>query len=208
MKHPPKPKSLPRKEAALRRFHVDPEKLARTPEITSVLKNSFGSVKSAVQAIRHSNETTAIEFLAVYDEIPAGDRDYISIEAICLKANVLPSALLGSLFMACKDMKGKESALIAVLEHPGVLKKTVEYAKTPGGDRDRKMLHEAVGFLPTPKGGSINVNLLNGAPQFPRNPERPAPEPDEENFAELFPSISPHLEEWSDNRRKLLSDGN
>jgi hypothetical protein len=66
------------------------------------------------------------------------------------------------------------------------------------------MLHEATGFLPTPKGGSINVNLMNNVPQF-KNPER-VPEPEEEDFAELFPSISRDLEEWSLDRKRLLAD--
>lgn len=204
-KRTPKATGLVRKDAALRRLGITKDELELAPYITDILKSSFKTVKAAIKAIRFSNETTAIEFLKVYDELPAGDRDYISIEALCLKANVSPSALLGATFLACKTMRGQESAMIAVNAHPGVLKETIRFAKLPGGDRDRKMLHEAVGFLPTPKGGSINVNLLNGVPQ-PQNQNR-APEPDEEDFGSLFPSINRNLEEWSSDRRKLLSDG-
>lgn len=201
----PKTTGLVRKDAALRRLGITKDEIELAPYITDILKNSFKTVKAAIQAIRFSNETTAIEFLAVYDALPAGDRDYIPIEAVCLKASVSPSALLGATFLACKTMRGQESALIAVNAHPAVLKSTIRFANLPGGEKDRKMLHEAVGFLPTPKGGSINVNLMGGVPQF-KNPER-APEPDEEDFGELFPSINRNLEEWSDDRRKLLADG-
>lgn len=183
---------------------MDAAKLERIPKITDTLKSSFKTIKDAVEAIRFSNETAAIEFLDVYDSLPIGDRQYLSIEAICLKAEIAPSAFLGAVFMACKDLRGKESALIAINSHPQVLKDTIRFASEPGGDRDRKMLHEATGFLPTPKGGSINVNLMNNVPQF-KNPER-VPEPEEEDFAELFPSISRDLEEWSLDRKRLLAD--
>lgn len=188
---------------------ITKEKLELCPKITDILKSSFKTVKAAIQAIRFSNDTSAIEFLAVYDEIPACDRDYIPIEAVCLKAGVSPSALLGATFLACKTVRSQESALIAVNAHPKVLKDTIRYASLPGGDRDRKLLHEAVGFLPTPKGGSINVNLLNGVPQH-QKPDRPAAEPivEEEDFGSLFPNINRNLEKWSSDRRKLLSDGN
>lgn len=201
---PPKVTGLIRKDAALRRLEITPAELAQVPEITSILKSSFKNTKAAIQSIRFSNETAAIEFLKVYDELPVGDREYISIEAICLKAAVSPAALLGATFLACKTIRGQESALIAVNAHPQILKDTIQFASLPGGDRDRKMLHEAVGFLPTPKGGSINVNLLGGVPQF-KNPEHHI-EPDEENFEELFPSISRSLEDWSNDRKRLLAD--
>lgn len=201
----PKAQGLVRKDAALRRLKITRTELERAPEITSILKSSFRTVKAAIQAMRHSNDEAAIAFLACYDGLPVGDVDYLPLEAICLKAEVSPAALLGATFLACKTIRGQESALIAVNAHPGVLKKTIEYASLPGGDRDRKLLHEAVGFLPTPKGVSMNVNLLNGQPQF-KGPAKDE-EPDEEDFAELFPSIGGKLEEWSDDRRKLLSDG-
>lgn len=206
-KRPPKVTGLVRKDAALRRLGVKKEDLDLSPQITDILKSSFKNVKAAIQAIRFSNETPAIEFLSVYDNIPAGDRDYIPIEAVCLKASVSPSALLGATFLACKMMRGQESALIAVNAHPDVLKATIRFAKLPGGDRHAKIIHEAVGFLPTPKGGSINVNLLNGVPQH-QKPERASEPVEEEDFGSLFPNINRNLEKWSSDRRKLLSDGN
>lgn len=204
-KKAPKAKGLVRKDAALRRLGITKDDLELVPVISDILKSAFKNTKAAIQAIRHSQEDAAIEFLKVYDELPAGDRDYIPIEAVCLKAAVSPSALLGATFLACKTMRGQESALIAVNAHPAVLKSTILFANLPGGDRDRKMLHEAVGFLPTPKGGSINVNLMGGVPQF-NNPDR-EPEAEEADFGTLFPAIGKNLEAWSDDRRKLLEGG-
>ena len=196
-----------RKNDAMRRFNVSVDELYKAPKITDILKSSFKTTKAAIEALRFSNETAAIEFFMVYDEIPVGDRAYIPIEAVCVKAAVSPSALLGATFMACKDMRGKESALIAVNSHPDVLKNTIRFAALPGGDRDRKMLHEAVGFLPTPKGGMVNVNVMGGQPQY-LQPEKPhlGDGSEEEDLNELFPSVMQNQEKWADNRRSLLAD--
>lgn len=207
-----KAQGLVRKDAALRRLGITKDDLELVPQITDILKSSFKNVKAAIQTLRFSNETAAVEFFKVYDELPAGDREYLPIEAVCLKAAVTPSALLGATFVACKVVRGQESALMAVNAHPAVLKKTIEYAKEPGGDRWAKMIHESVGFLPTPKGGgNINVNLLAGNPVHgnPNRAEGPAvPELQNEDFGDLFPSVNQNLEKWADNRRKLLEASN
>jgi hypothetical protein len=190
---------------------ITKDALELAPQITDILKNSFKNVKAAIQTLRFSNEVAAVEFFKVYDELPAGDREYLPIEAVCLKAAVTPSALLGATFLACKTVRGQESALMAVNAHPAVLKATIQWAKLPGGDRHARMIHEAVGFLPTPKGGgNINVNLLGGNPVH-GNPDRAESAPAElqnEDFGELFPSVNQNLEKWSDNRRKLLEASN
>lgn len=186
------------------------------PEITGMLKSGFKTVKAAIATLRFSSETAAIEFFRVFDQIPVGDRDYIPIEAVCLKAGVAPSALIGCVMMASRQIKGQESALIAVNAFPGVVKSMVEFAALPGGDRDRRMLSEsnAIGFLPTKTGGNVNVNLSSGNPVF-GNPERQIPtagpvaiEAGDENFGDLFPGINSNLERWSDNRRKMLEASN
>jgi hypothetical protein len=189
---------------------ITKDALELVPQITDILKSSFKNVKAAIQTLRFSNETAAVEFFKVYDELPAGDREYLSIEAVCLKAAVTPSALLGATFLACKAVRGQESALMAVNAHPKVLKATIKYAQEPGGERWAKMIHEGVGFLPTPTGGSINVNLLGGNPVY-GNPNRAESAPAElqnEDFGDLFPSVNQNLEKWSDNRRKLLEASN
>lgn len=210
-KRPLKAQSLVRKDAALRRLGITKDALEVVPQITDMLKSAFKNVKAAIGLLRFSNDTAAVEFFKVYDELPAGDRDYLPIEAVCLKASVTPSALLGATFLACKVVRGQESALIAVNAHPDVMAATVKYAQEPGGDRWAKMLHEGVGFLPTPKGGNINVNLLGGNPVH-GNPNRASepsvPELQDENFGDLFPSVNQNLEKWADNRRKLLEASN
>lgn len=194
----------------MRRLGIEAEDFSRCPKITDSLQLAFKTIKAAIEIARFSDETTVIEFFEAYDAIPAGDRDYVPIEAVCLKAQITPSALLGSIFMATKALRGHESAMIAVNSFPDVVQSMVRFAKEPGGERDRKMLAESavIGFLPTPKGVSMSVNLLGGGVPQLQNPEKVQTfESDpEEEFRELFPSISRDLEEWSADRKRLLAD--
>lgn len=208
LNRPPKSRGVIRKDAALRALRLPADALARAPQITDILKSAFGKVKDAIAALRFSDDTAAIEFLSVYDDLPVFDRDLIPVEAICVKADVSPTAVLGACLVASKSIKGMESALLSVNNHPAVLRETIRFAMLPGGQADRKVLHEAVGFLPTPKGVAMNVNLLGGNPQL-SNPQRKGDDGDEdENFDEMFPSINQRLDKWSDDRKKLLAEKN
>lgn len=206
----PKAGGLTRQKAALRRLGVKQEELDHSPKISDILKDSMGGVDKAINALRFSNDTSAIEFFRVYDAIPVGDRNSLPIEAVSLKAGVSPASLLGSAIMSFKSLKGQESALIAISNHPDVIKKTIEFAKNEKGHADRQMLHQAVGFLPSPKGTSFSVNLLGGKAQYGKPSEIEDGEVVEatgEDFDSVFPSINDVETDWQQNRQKLLGDG-
>jgi hypothetical protein len=123
---------------------------------------------------------------------------------VCLAAKVSPLEILGAILMAAKNLKAQESALKAILAHPDVIDATVMTASLPGpaGFADRKMLHEAVGFLPTKQGSPISINFGMGG----KKDEGGDRDDDDVAFEEAFPTISGELEGWSDARR-LLTEG-
>lgn len=105
--------------------------------------------------------------------------------------------------MAAKIVGAQESALLTVIEHPNVVKQTIKFAKElPGAFADRKLIHEAVGFLPTSKGSNVSVNLLNQV-----NQTSGSDDDEEDTFNTAFPSINQNLEAWGEKRRKLLEGG-
>jgi hypothetical protein len=132
------------------------------------------------------------------------DRKVIPLEAVCIKADVPAPSLLGAIMLAVRQVNGQESALLTMIEHPKVVKSTIRFAKTADGASDRKMIHESVGYLPTKQGSNINVNLMGNTPQLSQSDEA---DDDDKAFVDAFPSISGKLEEWSDDRRKLLEAG-
>jgi hypothetical protein len=86
----------------------------------------------------------------------------------------------------------------------------VTFAATPCGDQDRKMLaqHPAIGFLPTPKGQSISVNLFGGESKFSSDDEGDEDsDPEFDGFNDAFSGGNKELDEWSKQKELLLGDG-
>ncbi len=82
-----------------------------------------------------------------------------AIGAVCAHLQIPPTRIVEIISSCCVQMGMKASAMVAALNHPGVVKATVDSAMTPEGQSDRTMLHKATGFLPTPKGSTTTVNV-------------------------------------------------
>jgi len=141
--------------------------------------------------------------LQVYDETPERDRKQIPFEAVALKAGVGSAPLLGAMMLAFQSYQAQKSAALVMGEHPSIVAASVKFAKKSRGIQDRKMLHEAVRFLPTPKGQSINLNF--GEKEKPEADEGPAESPE---MDALFPMITNREEKWQADRSRVLEDGN
>jgi len=198
----PKPDAEDRPAAALRRLGVEKSDLDRSPKITEMLKRACGSVEKAIEILRFSDDKSAAAVVEVWDDANQGDRKILPMEAFCLKADVPPPMIFGLVLISMKTLSAQESALTTMIEHPEVVRKTIAYAKDlPGATKDREMIHQAVGYLPTSKGISMAVNLMGTNAQLAEGDD------DDEAFAEAFPSLGAKVEEWSENRRKLLNAG-
>lgn len=151
-----------------------------------------------------SNHPCAMAFTEAMRQIKKADLQLLSFEAMCVRAHVSPVELLGAILMAAKSMKATESALKAILAHPEVVDATVEMAKVPGpaGFSDRKMLHEALGFLPTKKGG-VEINFGFGRPADERDEESDV----DQDWDEAFPPLGEQIQEWSGDKHKMLEGG-
>jgi hypothetical protein len=117
-------------------------------------------------------------------------------------------------------MKATESALKAILAHPEVVQATVDSAiegapvvvngkpvfdekgkvlRYDHGDvAAQRIMHEALGFLPTKKGG-VEINFGFG---------RPADERDDsdadEDWDETFPDLGEQITSWSADKHRML----
>lgn len=189
-------------DAALRKIGIEYEDVQRCPPITSILKETIGSVQKAVIAMRLSYEPCVRKFLVAYDKV--ADQKYLPMEAIALLAEVSPAELLGATLQAFKALQAQKSAFMVMDAHPTILKKRIQFAKTKHGVRDRDAIDQSVGFLPTPRGMTMNLTL--GNPEKPRS-ESPATlgEPD---VVDVFRPMNEDLEEWQGNRTNLLKDKN
>jgi hypothetical protein len=173
-----------------------------------MLGRIYSSARQSIEDLRFSPDPIAIKFLETYDALPAGDRPYLSLEAVCLKAGVSPQEFLGHVFLMRQSLGKAESSLVAVNAFPDVVRSMVDYAKMPNGDADRKMLaqHPAVGFLPNPKGTTLSVNLFGGEAKFSEDDDGDS-DPEFDGFNDAFSGGNKELEEWSKNKEMLLGDG-
>ena len=162
-----------------------------------------------IDGMRFSEEPEIVSFLKVYDETPRCDRNRIPLEAFAMKAQVSFKGLCGAFMLCFRSIQIQTSAMVALREHPDVVESTAQFARLASGDRDRRMLHEAVGFLPTSKGASINFNFPGAEKEMPEN-EAPATDdvlvaPD---VNDLFPMINEKQEGWQQLRTKMLQEKN
>jgi hypothetical protein len=162
-----------RLEAALLRLELDPVAIA--PQIgllTNIFREARVKLPFVIETMRASSEPMIRGFLKNYDAVSAQDRKVLPFEAYAVKSGLDLAHLLGVLLMAIRERSAP----------------TVKSALKQSGYRDRQMLHQALGFLATPKGQTINVNL----PGFP-GPEDGAEDklipPEEIDMNEAFPDL-------------------
>ena len=144
---------------------------------------------------------------------------------MCVRAKVSPVEMLGAILMAAKSMKATESALKAILAHPDVVQATVDaasvgppvlvngkpvidengkYLRMSHGDvAAQRIMHEATGFLPSKKGGGIEINFGFGRPPEERDEDDDA----DDAWDEAFPPLGDEIKTFSQDKHKLLEGG-
>jgi hypothetical protein len=121
-----------------------------------------------------------------------------------MAAGVDPTTIAGALVLAARDVSRLESSLITLDKHPDVVRATAFYAGLPDNSKDREMFHKAavVGWLPQPKGSSINVNVFD--------PKQVSSDDEDEDgvptLEGVFGSDPMEIENWGE-RRRLLTQG-
>lgn len=185
--------------------------MKHAPPITDILVRCLGGTEQrppreqVIRFLSASNDPSAVAYINSCREIKAEDLRRLSIEAICVHAQVSPLQVLGAVLTSAKSMKSMESALKSILSHPDVVQTTIDSANLlgPAGTADRKLMHEAIGFLPTKKGGDFNINFGFGRPKEERDEDTDA----DADWDEAFPSLGEQIQEMSSNKHKLLESG-
>lgn len=136
----------------------------------------------------------------LYYSLPKNQRDLPPIEAYCLAVGADSTEILELITRTVAKITRQTSAILAAVNHPAIVEKTVEMALTDDGIEDRRDLHKATGFLPTPRGSQTTVNVAANANAQASSPIAvlaPPPEQtirravDRFNDARLLPSAPP-----------------
>jgi hypothetical protein len=189
----------------LNRYKIGKRAYEMCAKIGDVIYRAIGGRQRAIETLKFSKNPDAQKLLQFCEKLSWGTRDKIPIEALCLAAEVDPTTIAGALVLAARDVSRLESSLITLDKHPDVVRATAFYAGTADGSKDREMFHKAavVGWLPTPKGSSINVNVFD--------PKQVAEDGDDDDgvptLEGVFGSDPREIEDWGEGRRKLIEAG-
>ena len=136
--------SAARKAKALRKLGVSADQVASVPQITPLLRNKRRSLRPVLLAMYVSQDSVVQSFLAKRNSLGVWARENVCWEAIALAAGTDLEHLLGATMLALREFE----KTIAALHCLDVLEKRIEYAKLPGGWRDRDALDKLLGLLP------------------------------------------------------------
>ena len=143
-------------EEALILLEVKPEDVLASPRIEHLFKGIGGKEKVFVY-LAGSEEPEARKLLELRSRLTRDQRKAVPFEAYCIAAEVSTKKMFGIISQEVVDQSAKATELLAKARHPEVVEATIRSALTLTGDKDRKMLHQAQGFVPIPKTAVTNV---------------------------------------------------
>lgn len=85
--------------------------------------------------------------LAAYNRVPESYRRLLPPEVYCHVANASPWKILEIVAGVAVRQGAQAAAIVAAIQHPRVVQKTVERALQDDGVREREILHKACGFI-------------------------------------------------------------
>lgn len=113
-----------------------------------------------VQLAAEGGDDDAKKFRSIWFDLSAWDQAHANVDLVCLAAGIDRGTLVGTMARTAFNFGCDVGNLIASVAHPTIIEGTVRSAKRLNsaiGQRDRMALLAHSGFLPTPKGATINV---------------------------------------------------
>lgn len=187
----------------LKSTNLSPADIRRAPSLAFL-----GGRDEVISTMRYSRHPAILQFLGVWDQTPERDRQQIPFEAIALKARIDIAELIGAYLLTFRTLQQQKSALLAMSAHPEVVEKTIEFAHLENGMWDRRMVHDAVGFLPSPRGPGVVINQNFGQLTEEQETEAKFDTATAPDIEDIFPLINEREEKWQNSRQKLLEGTN
>ena len=143
---------------------ISQPQLDACPKIEHLFRN-IGGTPRVMEYLAGSEEPEARAILTVAAKLTGEQAKAVPFEALCLAAGIPTKKAFGVIAAEVTDQASRAANLVAVAARADVVKATVDNALTPFGDADRKMLHQAAGFVPVPKNSVTHIhgNQINDA---------------------------------------------
>lgn len=147
--------------AGYARLGVQPNSVLLAPKVTHLLSSMRGGIPKAIEYLRASAEPAARAFILMYDDpsLSLKIRDALPLEAFCLAAKLDPTDLLAPITRVAHLHGAMLGAVKAAERHPEIVDASLAAAVTPDGVEDRMANLKHMGYLPSPRGSSVNVQV-------------------------------------------------
>jgi hypothetical protein len=153
--------------------------------------------------MRFADDSELIEeFFVKYDSLPDADRRNVRIEEVALSIGQNIRHLWGEIQLAIRQYSASSVLTIAADAHPEITKKRIEFAKTPGGFRDRDKLDEILGAIKPAQGSTFINKYFSGTAKMPE--DEVEPEQVADDIDAIFPDCSILQERIQPVRQKVL----
>lgn len=169
--------------AAIVKLGIDEEEFFKAPDITEILEQSAGGLKTVLAAMRFSTHPSVERFLEGYDKASDEQRKIVPWQAWAMLAGVDIRELLGAIVLALREHSVNLVKVIAITSHPETVRARVAAAMMPSGTSDRNSLDTALKFLPAKQGATF-ISMPGGTLVTNKDELKDA------DPQELFPDLS------------------
>lgn len=131
-------------------LEVTEEQLSEVARIEHLFKG-IGGQNRVFECLAGSEEKEARLLVALKKRLTNQQAAHVPFEAFCVAAKVTTKRMFGIISQEIMEQSEKATALLAKAMHPEIVQKTIDFAMSPFGEKDRRMLHQNAGFVPVPR---------------------------------------------------------
>jgi hypothetical protein len=136
-------------------LEITPEAVEAAARIEHLFK-PIGGQRKVWEILEGSEEPDARRLVDLWRRLTKAMQAVVPFEAYCVAAGLATKKAFALVAAETMEQSAKATELLAKASHPAVVEATVQAALKPLGTHDRKMLHQAAGFVPVPKTSVTN----------------------------------------------------
>lgn len=125
---------------------------------TRYIEGGRSTVLSYIQLAAMNGNDSAMTWWHVFEKLSKYEQTQVSYDDVCAASGISPKHILMAIAAAGFDANCDIANLLASHLHPKIVNASAKAALKADGIEDRKLLMQHQGFIPVPKGTSINIH--------------------------------------------------
>jgi hypothetical protein len=130
---------------------------------TRYIDGGRDTVLSYIHLAAMNGNDSAMTWWHVFEKLNKYEQSVVSYDDVCAASGISPKNILMAIAGAGYEANCDIANLLASHLHPKIVQASARVAQTDAGIEDRKLMMQHQGFIPVPKGMSININASSHA---------------------------------------------